>query len=64
MDDLEMEQPEPLPPVETLKYEHPGYAFSGGNVGGQSMDVCLSCFGLVQWEHEAMHTNWHVGLGH
>lgn len=47
-----------------VPYEHPGYRFSGANMGGQSLHLCLSCAGLVQDENTPIHTDWHVRAGH
>lgn len=47
-------------PLENDAYVHPGYVFSGGNLGGQSIQVCNACWSLVPVDFTQAHTGYHA----
>lgn len=48
---------------EVEPYEHPGFIFSGANMGGQSLQTCLECSALVQESGTPAHRAWHERAG-
>lgn len=53
----------PASPTPRRVYEHGGYLFSGGNLGGQAVFECLDCHGMIQELQQDNHAFWHNTVG-
>lgn len=64
-DDQPLDYGAPVTPPEDEQrlYHHPGFVFSGANMGGQSLHCCQGCGALVQDDRTVAHREWHEFMG-